>query len=579
LYLLRVTLKNRDLRTLKDRKAEVMSEITREEMEIDVLLVGAGPANLSCAYHLMQLIEKDTAGGGNLSETVIMVIEKGAHVGAHSISGAVLDPIALKEMIPNYQELNAPVKTAVSSESMLYLTRRGKFKMPWVPASMHHHGCYIISLSELVTWLGAQLEAKGCEIFAGTGGAKLLLDGDRVIGVQTDDKGINKEGEQKPSFEPGMNLKAKVTVLGEGVRGSLTKVLSKQLNLDRDRNPQNYTTGVKELWEFPAGSLKPGLVYHTMGYPLDNETFGGGFVYNLSDTLMAIGLVVGLNYRNPYEEPQALFSQMKTHPFVAKLLEKGKMIRYGAKAVPEGGYWSVPKNHGNGFLITGDATAFLNPARLKGIHLAMKSGMLAAETIFESLKKNDQSEAALSLYDQKWRSSFIYRELYGQKNFHFMFERGVWSAPKFVATQLFRGLGSRPHGVEDRLSMRKVADYFGSKRPQPEEWRPKSDSKTVFSKLDSVYYSGTNHDEDQPSHLQVSDTDICATKCVEEYGNPCQYFCPAQVYEMEEVAGGRRLKINASNCVHCKTCDIADPYGIITWVTPEGGGGPKYDGL
>jgi electron-transferring-flavoprotein dehydrogenase len=559
-----------------------MTEITREEMDVDVLLVGAGPANLACAYRLLELIEQDKAGGGNLGETVIMVIEKGAHVGAHSISGAVLDPVSLKELIPNFSELGAPVTTAVSSETMLYLTRGGKFKVPWVPSSMHHHGCYIISLNELTSWLGAQLEAKGCEIFAGTAGAKLLFDGDKVVGVQTDDKGINKEGEHKAAFEPGMNLRAKVTVLGEGVRGSLTKTLISKLKLDDNRNPQSYTTGVKELWEFPAGTLTPGAVYHTMGFPLDQQTFGGGFIYNLSDTLMAIGLVVGLNYRNPFTEPQALFSQMKTHPFIARLLEKGKMIRYGAKAIPEGGYWSVPKNYGNGFLITGDATAFLNPARLKGVHLAIKSGMLAAETIFAALKKSDFSDTALSLYDQKWRSSIIYQELYGQRNFHHMFEHGVWSAPGFVAKRLLRAPGAfrrRPPISEDHFNMRKLADYFGSSVPTPEQWRPKSDGKLTMNKLDAVYFSGTHHEEDQPSHLLVSDPEICATKCVTEYGNPCQFFCPAQVYEMADEATGRRLKINASNCVHCKTCDVADPYGIITWVTPEGGGGPKYDGL
>lgn len=559
-----------------------MTEIVREEMEVDVLLVGAGPANLACAYRLNELIAQDTANGGGLGDAVVMMIEKGAHVGANSISGAVLDPVSLKELIPNYTELGAPVKAAVSSETMLYLTKKGKVKVPWVPASMRHHGCYVISLNELTSWLGAQLEAKGFEIFAGTAGAKLLFDGNKVVGVQTDDKGINKEGEHKASFEPGMNLRAKVTVLGEGVRGSLTKTLISKLKLDNDRNPQTYTTGVKELWEFPAGTLKPGMVYHTMGYPLDRQTFGGGFIYTLSDTLMAIGLVVGLNYLNPLTEPQALFSQMKSHPFIAKLLEKGKMIRYGAKAIPEGGYWSIPRNYGDGFLITGDSSAFLNPARLKGVHLAIKSGMLAAETIFEALKKQDFSETSLSLYDQKWRSSLIYKEMYSQRNFHHMFERGPWSAPGFIIKTLAKGPGGfrkRPTIIEDRLNMRKLADYFGGSVPKPEQWRPKPDGKLVMGKLDAVYFSGTHHEEDQPSHLQVGDLNICSTKCVTEFGNPCQFFCPAQVYEMEEEGSQRKLKINASNCVHCKTCDIADPYGIITWVTPEGGGGPKYDGL
>ncbi len=554
-------------------------DVVREEMEVDVLLVGAGPANLACAWRLMDLMEKDTAAGGTLGEAVIMVIEKAAHVGAHSISGAVLDPVALNELIPNHQELGSPVKTNISSDAMLYLTSKGKFFVPWVPSSMHHDGCYAISLNELSSWMGAQLEARGCQIFPGTGGAKLLLDGNQVVGVQTDDKGISKEGHRKANFEPGMNLRSKVTVFGEGVRGSLAKELIKKLKLDEGRNPQNYTTGVKELWEFPAGTLTPGQVYHTMGYPLDMQTFGGGFIYNLSDTLMSIGLVVGLNYLNPFTEPQALFSKMKLHPFIADILSKGKMLRYGAKAIPEGGYWSIPKNYGDGFLIVGDSTAFLNPARLKGIHLAMKSGMLAAETIFESLKKGDNSEKSLSEYDRKWRASYIYNELYSQRNFHYMFENGPLSAPGFVAKHLFTGFTTMPKMHEDHLNMRKLKVHFAGTPPTPDQWRPKPDGKLIFNKLDSVYYSGTNHDEDQPSHLQVSDTNICATICVEEYGNPCQYFCPAQVYEMEEVGNGKKLKINASNCVHCKTCDIADPYGIITWVVPEGGGGPKYDGL
>ncbi len=554
-------------------------EIIREEMEVDVLLVGAGPANLACAWRLMDLIEQDTAAGGTLGEAVIMVIEKGSHIGAHSISGAVLDPVALNELAPKHQELGSPIKTRVTSDAMLFLTKKGKFAVPWVPSSMQHHGCYIISLNELTTWMGAQLEARGCQIFPGTGGAKLLMDGTKVIGVQTDDKGINKEGERKAAFEPGMNLRAKVTVLGEGVRGSLTKTLIKSNHLDAGRNPQNYTTGVKELWEFPAGTLEAGNVYHTMGFPLDNQTFGGGFIYNLSDSLMSIGLVVGLNYRNPFTEPQALFSQMKQHPFIAEILAKGKMVRYGAKAIPEGGYWSIPKNYGDGFLLVGDASAFLNPARLKGIHLGMKSGMLAAETIFDALKAGDASEAKMAAFEQKWRNSYIYSEMYKQRNFHHMFEHGVWSAPAFVLKHLFTGWGSRPDAGEDHLNMRKVSEYYGASHPTAEQWRPKPDGKMIFNKLDSVYYSGTNHDEDQPSHLQVADTNICATRCVEEYGNPCQYFCPAQVYEMEEHNGGKRLKINASNCVHCKTCDIADPYAIITWVVPEGGGGPKYDGL
>jgi electron-transferring-flavoprotein dehydrogenase len=556
-----------------------MNDVAREEMELDVLLVGAGPANLACAYHLMNLIEKDTAEGGNLGETMIMVIEKGAHVGAHVMSGAVLDPIAINELIPDWKEQGAPVNTAVSRDEMIYLTKKGDFAVPFVPKSLHHHGCYIISLNKLTAWMGEKLEAKGCEVFPGTAGAELLFDGTTVAGVQTDDKGIDKEGNQKAAYEPGMHLKAKVTVLGEGTRGHLTKVLSRKLNLSEGRNPQTYTTGVKELWEFPEGTLEPGLVYHTMGYPLGLSQFGGGFIYHLSDTLMSIGLVVGMNYRNPFTEPQALYSQMKLHPFIKPVLEKGKMVRYGAKSIPEGGYWSIPKNYGDGFLIVGDSSSLLNPARLKGVHLAMKSGMLAAETIFAALKKGDFSGETLSLYGQKLRSSFVHKEMYKHRNFPHMFHNGPASAPGFVLKNLFNGFKARPEVKEDYLYQRQLKQYFGSKVPAPESWRAKADGKLIFNKIDSVYYSGTEHDEDQPSHLIVTEPDICSTRCVEEYGNPCQYFCPALVYEMEEVGDKKQLKINASNCVHCKTCDIADPYAIIKWVNPEGGGGPRYDGL
>jgi electron-transferring-flavoprotein dehydrogenase len=316
-----------------------------------------------------------------------------------------------------------------------------------------------------------------------------------------------------------------------------------------------------------------------MGVPLGLRQFGGGFIYHLSDTLMSIGRVVGMNYRNPYTEQQALFSKVKQHPFIKPVLEKGKMLRYGAKTIPEGGYWSIPKNYGDGFLIVGDSSSLLNPARLKGIHLAIKSGVLAAETIFAALKQNDTSESTLAQYDRKLRDSFVYKEMYKNRNFHPMLEHGVLSAPGFFLRNIGGGFKKRPPVKEDHLYMQKLSEYFGGQAPDPKEHQVRADGKLTFNKIDSVYYSGTAHEEEQPSHLKVADLDICATKCVEEYGNPCQFFCLALVYEMEEVDGGKRLKINASNCVHCKTCDIADPYGIITWVNPEGGGGPNYDGL
>jgi electron-transferring-flavoprotein dehydrogenase len=565
-----------------------MEDFEREILEIDVLIVGAGPAGLACAYKLKELIDEHeterASGNGSpdvdLSEIMIAVIEKGSHVGAHSLSGAVMDPRGIEELIPDYKDQGAPLEPKVEDDTLFYLTESGKIAAPWLPGDMHNHGYNIISLNRFTSWLGEKTEEKEVDILTGAGGAEVLYDGDRVIGVRTDDKGRDKEGNPRENFEPGTDIQAKVTVFAEGVRGSLTKAHVAKLKLDKGRNPQSYVTGVKEVWEVPEGRFSKGTVIHTLGFPLDTRTFGGGFIYTMNDNLLSIGFVVGLNYRNPLTDPHNLFSKFKTHPYVKSILEGAKMLRYGAKAIPEGGYHSMPKMYGDGFLIIGDSASFLNAQRLKGIHLAIKSGIMAAETIFDSLISNDSGEAKLKEFDSRFQKSWAREELFKVRNFHQAYEDGLFSGFVHTGLQLITGgKGTRDKYVieEDHKHMQTVRRYFGEAKVDPTRQRIAPDGKLTWNKLDDVYHSGTKHEEDQPSHLVIADYNVCNTRCKEEYGNPCQHFCPANVYEMEEDESGEsKLKLNPSNCVHCKTCDIADPYGIITWVVPEGGGGPNY---
>ena len=557
----------------------------RETLEADVLIVGAGPAGLSCALRLAQLIQSHQKSGTKakpasppLSAQNIYVLEKAEELGAHSLSGAVLDPRALDELVPDFKAQGAPLETPVSGDSVYYLTRTSKFKAPINPPFFNNHGNYIISLNRFVKWLGGQVEVSGVNVFPGFSGMEVLYEGDRVVGVRTDNKGIDRNGKPKSNYQPGYDLHAKVTVFAEGPRGSLTKALVRKPNLDEGRNPQVYGIGVKELWDVPAGRLPKGHVTHTAGWPLTPRQFGGAFIYAVSDTRLSIGLVSGLDAEDPRFDGHNAFQLWKTHPWVRSLLEGGQMVRYGAKTVPEGGYFAIPNTVMDGALIVGDAAGFLNSQRLKGIHLAMKTGMLAGEAIFEALNTGDSSASGLARFEQKWRSSWVHDELWAVRNYHQGFEHGFFPGMVHGALQFLtggRGLHARYRGRPDYLRMKRRSEING----RPYE-RVKPDGKLTFDKLKDVYHSATHHEEDQPSHLRITDFDICNNRCTEEYGNPCQYFCPAQVYEMEEKpGGGKRLKLNPSNCVHCKTCDIADPYQIITWVCPEGGGGPHYEGM
>ena len=568
----------------------------REQLEMDVVFVGAGPGNLAAAFHLKRLIDKhnnEVAAGKRkdqkpLGEVEIAVVEKGASIGAHVLSGAVIDPRALMELMPDFLEQGCPVEAEVTDEDFYYLTETRGIKSPVIPPPLENHGNYIVSLNKICEWLGEKCEAEGINVFPEFPAAEILYGAnDKVIGIRTGDKGIDKEGHQKPNFEPGVDLLAKVTVLGEGSRGSLTKHLTRRLGLDKEREPQVYSLGVKELWEVPEGNYKTGKVTHTLGYPSDTQTYGGGWVYGQKNNIVNVGYVTGLDYQDPLIDPHAEFQNFKKHPVIAKILEGGKMIRYGAKTIAAGGWHTMPQIYSDGALLVGDCAAFLNGQRLKGIHTAMKSGMLAAETIYEALVKNDFSSEQLSQYQEKVEKSWLKTELYAVRNFHSAFANGRYMALVNGGLQFLTG--GRDWGVFDHakhdaghLKMKKLEDYGYKGDDIKQRYKNlQFDNKLTFDKATDVYNAAVRHGEDQPAHLHVTDTDICATRCAEEYGNPCQRFCPAAVYEMEDnpKTGRRELKINFSNCVHCKTCDIMDPYQIINWVTPEGGGGPGYKGM
>ncbi len=550
----------------------------RESIDFDVVFVGGGPASLAGAVRLMQLAREK-----NMSIEVAL-IDKGADIGAHSVSGAILNPRALHELMPDHIERGCPVEAVVQSDAFYYLTRNRAFRAFLVPRYLHNKGFYIISLSKFCRWLGGIAEEMGVNIFPGFAGNEVLYDetGQTVTGIRTGDKGLGKEGEHKTNFEPGIDLKAKVTVFGEGARGSLFKQIEKKMNIAADRMPQVYETGVKEVIQLPDNhyfATGKSNDIHFLGYPLGMNTPGGGFIYEMQDNKIAIGYLTGLGYEDALIDPYDMFIRFKRHPFVSAIIQGGKVIEQGARTVSTGGYFSIPKLSANGGVFVGGSAAMHNSPALKGIHVSMKSGMLAAEAIIAAIARNSFTEESLDAYQTLFDAGWLKKEIYEGRNFaQALAKKG---AVKFI--HLGAQYVSKGRGLIERMPLEEdctILEAFKAGATTGNESPDKSayDDSLYVDKLTGVYLSKTKHREDQPSHLIVHDTHLCVTRCFDTYRSPCTRFCPGNVYEIETDAGTgeRRLKLNPSNCFHCKTCDIKDPYRNITWTCPEGGEGPGY---
>ncbi len=556
----------------------------REVLEVDVLFVGAGPASLAGAVRLMQLQEAHNRnvaemGRGEKRELLVAVIEKSSGLGRHNLSGAILDPRALDELMPDWREQGPPLEGPVSSHEVRYFFKRWSLKAPITPPPLANKGYSIISLSRFTEWMGKKAESLGANMFDHFPAKEFLWEGEKVAGVRCQDRGVDKSGRQKENYEPGAEIRARVTVLAEGTRGSLTKELVRKKNLLEGRNPQGYALGIKEVWRVTPENARPGHVSHTMGFPLDLKTFGGGFIYHMRDNHVALGLVISLDYRDPLLDPYEVMQRFKCHPYLRRLLEGGERVAYGAKTIPEGGYYALPALATDGCLVIGDAAGFVNAQRIKGIHLAMKSGMTAAEVIWDAIEEKNISGEFLSRYEKRMAESWAGKEMRRVRNFHQAFHKGLISGMVKVTLQYVtrgRGLVDPMRVDEDAKSMRSLEAYHGGARAKEQM---KYDGKLAFSREDNVFFSGTEHEEDQPCHLEVPDTALCYGRCADEFGNPCQYFCPAKVYEFVGEGKERKLQINFANCLHCKTCDVKDPYGNIVWHCPEAGGGPKYKNM
>ncbi|MFN8840969.1 MAG: electron transfer flavoprotein-ubiquinone oxidoreductase [Burkholderiales bacterium] len=548
-------------------------DVQRDSMEFDVLIVGGGPAGLGAAIRLKQLAaERGTELG-------VCVIEKGSEIGAHTLSGAVMDPRALNELIPDWKARGAPLETEVTHDEVLFLTESKSYATPgWaIPSGLKNHGNYIVSLGNVVKWLGQQAEALGVEIYPGFAAAEILYDdAGAVRGVATGNMGVGRDGEPTENFQPGMELLAKYTLFAEGSRGHLGRQLIARFALDKDCDPQSYGIGIKELWEVEPSKHRKGLVVHTAGWPLDSDTYGGSFLYHFGDNKVAVGFVVGLGYQNPWLSPYEEFQRYKTHPAIRGTFEGGKRLSYGARAITAGGIMSLPKTVFPGGALIGCDAGFLNASRIKGSHAAIKTGMLAAEAAFEAIGAG-RSADELSAYPQAFRASWLFDELWQARNFKQWMGKGLYTGTIMVGIEQVVLGGKFPWTLHHRHADHECLKPASAFKPIV---YPKPDGKITFDRLSSVFISNTNHEENQPIHLTLKDPGVPVKVNLATYAGPEQRYCPAGVYEyVKNDDGSDRLQINAQNCVHCKTCDIKDPTQNIVWVVPEGGGGPNYPGM
>jgi electron-transferring-flavoprotein dehydrogenase len=550
----------------------------REVIEFDVIFVGGGPANLSSAIHLTNLIRKHNEDiengrqqGGIIDiEDKIAVLEKGAYFGAHNISGAVLIPDVLSELLPDHKQLDCPIDAEVNKESIYFLTEKGKIEAPFTPSFLNNHGNYLLSLSRFAGWLSKIAEKNKVMMLEGTAAVEILYEGTKVTGVRTDDKRLQENGEYET---PGYILNSRVVVLGEGSNGSLRKSIVEKLHLDKGRAPSIYELGVKEIYELKSNPLRKGECIHTLGYPFGKGLSGGGFIYCISEDKVVIGLIAHLSSEDPQLDPHKELQRFKQHPFINSIIKDGKPTHYGARTIPCGGYFSIPKLTSDGVVITGDSANLVDSRKMKGLHTAIKSGMLAAEVLFEAFRTNNFSADQLAKYEEKLKNSWIYSDLRKSRNFTPAVAMGIpFPGGPLLGFEILTG-GATPVGnlktKPDYSTTKDMKSFYGGRLPEP---LPKADDRIIVSKLTDVYFSGTSHDEKQKSHIRLIDGTKCK-KCIAEYNASCTVFCPAGVYELD----GDKIRVNFSNCLHCKTCDLKCPFENIVWNLPEGGGGPRYN--